>query len=75
MRLCLLLWHSSRRLSCHFFSRMEADLHHSPLASSMFAPGIPAVLKDFRSTSSILASMVVSGTWFLCFLRSYEKPH
>ncbi|KAH8769490.1 major facilitator superfamily domain-containing protein [Hyaloscypha finlandica] len=40
----------------------------TPLASSMFAPGIPAVLKEFRSTSSILASMVVSGTWFLCFL-------
>lgn len=32
----------------------------SPLASSMFAPGVPYVLEDFHSTSIILASFVVS---------------
>jgi multidrug resistance protein len=31
-----------------------------PLASSMFAPGIPGVMKDFHSSSVILASFVVS---------------
>jgi multidrug resistance protein len=32
----------------------------SPLASSMFAPGVPAVLKAFNSNSQILATFVVS---------------
>ncbi|KIW23325.1 uncharacterized protein PV07_11533 [Cladophialophora immunda] len=32
----------------------------TPLASSMFAPGIPRVMADFDSTSVILASFVVS---------------
>ncbi|KIW92148.1 uncharacterized protein Z519_07132 [Cladophialophora bantiana CBS 173.52] len=32
----------------------------TPLASSMFAPGIPKVMNDFNSSSVILASFVVS---------------
>ncbi|KIX02972.1 uncharacterized protein Z518_06522 [Rhinocladiella mackenziei CBS 650.93] len=32
----------------------------TPLASSMFAPGIPRVMRDFQSDSAILASFVVS---------------
>jgi hypothetical protein len=31
-----------------------------PLASSMFAPGVPQVLREFGSTSPLLGSMVVS---------------
>jgi hypothetical protein len=32
----------------------------TPLASSMFAPGVPQVLKDFHSNSATLATFVVS---------------
>ncbi|TEY81031.1 hypothetical protein BOTCAL_0035g00240 [Botryotinia calthae] len=32
----------------------------TPLASSMFAPGVPAVMKEFHSTNSELAGFVVS---------------
>ncbi|KAF2436537.1 MFS general substrate transporter [Tothia fuscella] len=32
----------------------------TPLASSMFAPGVAQVMREFNSSSSILASMVVS---------------
>jgi len=32
----------------------------SPLASSMFTPGVPDVLKEFHSTSDIIATLVVS---------------
>lgn len=32
----------------------------SPLASSMFAPGVPAVLREFRIASETLAAFVVS---------------
>jgi len=32
----------------------------SPLASSMFAPGVPDVLKEFNSTSDTIATLVVS---------------
>ncbi|KAF2099054.1 MFS general substrate transporter [Rhizodiscina lignyota] len=32
----------------------------TPLASSMFAPGVPDVMREFQSTSTILASLVVS---------------
>lgn len=32
----------------------------SPLASSMFAPGVPKVMVDFHTTSTILATFVVS---------------
>lgn len=32
----------------------------TPLASSMFAPGVPQVLKDFSSTNQLLATFVVS---------------
>lgn len=39
---------------------MVADLQRRPLASSMFAPGVPEVMREFRSDSTILASMVVS---------------
>lgn len=32
----------------------------SPLASSMFAPGVPQVMADFNSDSTVLATFVVS---------------
>ncbi|CAI6338875.1 unnamed protein product [Periconia digitata] len=32
----------------------------TPLASSMFAPGVPEVMKDFHSTSNMLSSFMVS---------------
>ncbi|CEL04915.1 hypothetical protein ASPCAL06039 [Aspergillus calidoustus] len=32
----------------------------TPLASSMFAPGVPEVMEDFNTTSTILATFVVS---------------
>lgn len=32
----------------------------TPLASSMFAPGVPQVMQDFRATSNLLATFVVS---------------
>ena len=32
----------------------------TPLASSQFAPGVPDVMRDFHSTSSLLASFMVS---------------
>ncbi|EME39510.1 hypothetical protein DOTSEDRAFT_139366 [Dothistroma septosporum NZE10] len=32
----------------------------SPLASSMFAPGVPDVMREFHSSSSLLAAFVVS---------------
>jgi MFS family permease len=40
----------------HFWS----DQIYSPLASSMFAPGLEQVMREFRSTNSSLASFVVS---------------
>ena len=35
-------------------------MHLRPLASSMFAPGVPEVMKEFDSTNDELASFVVS---------------
>lgn len=32
----------------------------TPLASSMFAPGVPQLMKEFKSTNVVLASFVVS---------------
>ncbi len=37
----------------------ETDFYR-PLASSMFAPGVPQVMRDFKSTNTELASFVVS---------------
>ncbi|KAL4808632.1 major facilitator superfamily domain-containing protein [Aspergillus unguis] len=39
---------------------MAANTFVTPLASSMFAPGIEGVMVDFHSTDSMLASFVVS---------------
>ncbi|KAL4779645.1 major facilitator superfamily domain-containing protein [Aspergillus varians] len=39
---------------------MSANTFITPLASSMFAPGIPDVMRDFHSNDSMLASFVVS---------------
>jgi len=33
----------------------------TPLASSMFAPGVPSVLKEFSTSSEVLAEFVVSS--------------
>lgn len=39
----------------------HTDYHHnSPLASSAFAPGVPEVMREFNTTSTTLASFVVS---------------
>ena len=39
---------------------MLAKIHLRPLASSMFAPGVPEVLKTFHTQSETLAEFVVS---------------
>jgi hypothetical protein len=39
---------------------MLVDNSNSPLASSMFAPGIPELMHEFKSTNVQLASFVVS---------------
>lgn len=36
------------------------DTHCRPLASSMFAPGVPQVMEEFKSSSDTLATFVVS---------------
>lgn len=41
-------------------SQLPLITFDSPLASSMFAPGVEDVLREFHSSSSILASLVVS---------------
>lgn len=48
--------------ACLFDSvkRTHADDHHSPLASSIFAPGVPDVIAEFNSTDETLATFVVS---------------
>ena len=33
---------------------------HRPLASSMFAPGVPVIMADFHNTSNTFATFVVS---------------
>ena len=33
---------------------------YRPLASSMFAPGVPEVMTEFKSSNELLASFVVS---------------
>jgi multidrug resistance protein len=41
-------------------SLVPADAPASPLASSMFAPGVPQVLADFGTTDALIGSFVVS---------------
>ncbi|KAL4792333.1 major facilitator superfamily domain-containing protein [Aspergillus venezuelensis] len=51
-------WPTSKKASQLFL--MAANTFITPLASSMFAPGIEGVMRDFHSTDSMLASFVVS---------------
>lgn len=44
-----------------------------PLASSMFAPGIPQVLSDFDTNNPSLATFVVSV--YILGLAAYVYPH
>jgi len=41
----------------------------TPLASSMFAPGVPSVLKEFHTESEVLAEFVVS------FFKSHSSAY
>lgn len=51
-------WPSWRKvLTCTIISILTFV---TPLASSIFAPGVPALMADFRSESNMLASFVVS---------------
>jgi multidrug resistance protein len=43
-----------------FRSTLQLMDYHRPLASSMFAPGVPQVMEDFHSDSKMLATFVVS---------------
>ena len=52
-------------LELHYFclspsAARFANVCSSPLASSMFAPGVPQVLQEFNSDNAILGSFVVS---------------
>jgi hypothetical protein len=51
---------SSRKFSPLFFFLYSSHKLSRPLASSMFAPGVPRLMKDFNSTNIELASFVVS---------------
>ena len=42
------------------FARDMILIHHRPLASSMFAPGVPEVMTEFHSSNTLLAGFVVS---------------
>lgn len=42
----------------------------TPLASSMFAPGVPELMREFGSRSNELGSFVVSGKYFAFRLHS-----
>lgn len=44
----------------------------TPLASSMFAPGVPDVLRDFSSTASAIPELVVSVS---CYRRTCASSH
>lgn len=44
----------------------------TPLASSMFAPGVPDLMREFGSSSNELGSFVVSGQLSLHFISSEE---
>lgn len=51
-------WPSWRKvLTCFIISFLTFV---TPLASSIFAPGVPDLMRDFRSDSNLLASFVVS---------------
>jgi len=51
--------HRKLDYSCHSIARALL-ISSRPLASSMFAPGIPDVMSEFHSTNTQLASFVVS---------------
>lgn len=51
-------WPKSRRLACVVLA--SALTFVTPLASSIFAPGVPLFMKEFGSDNTTLASFVVS---------------
>ena len=51
-------WQSSRKWS--MVTALSLYTLLTPLASSMFAPGIPELLRDFQSTSMTLGAFVIS---------------
>ena len=42
-------------------SKLSADLTTSPMASSMFAPSVEAVLTEFHTSSAAIGTFIVSG--------------
>jgi hypothetical protein len=53
---------------------VSAITFFSPLASSMFAPGIPSVMKDFNTTNKSLGTLCVSVYILVCLPPSYNPP-
>ncbi|KAF6528707.1 hypothetical protein HZS61_000019 [Fusarium oxysporum f. sp. conglutinans] len=51
-------WPNSRKFINCFLVSISCFL--APLASSVLAPGVPALMKEFEASSSVLASFVVS---------------
>ncbi|KAI5365163.1 Putative MFS transporter superfamily [Septoria linicola] len=56
-------WTSLRKISIIAMVSFVSFL--TPLAYSMFAPGVPEVMADFDSSSNILSTFVVSVHWIL----------
>jgi hypothetical protein len=54
---------------------ISAITFFSPLASSMFAPGIPSVMADFNSTNASLGTFCVSVYILVCFLSGEYNTH
>ena len=50
---------------------ISAITFFSPLASSMFAPGIPSVMKDFNTTNASLGTFCVSVYILVYFSSGY----
>lgn len=48
--------------------RLTGRVHHRPLASSMFAPGVPEVLSDFHSDSEVSVDADINS------LESKQQP-
>lgn len=51
-------WHSSKKWG--MVALISAITFLTPLASSQFAPGVPDVMREFHSTSELLAGFMVS---------------
>jgi hypothetical protein len=74
-------WPNSRKWAA--ISMVSAITFLTPLGSSIFAPGVPLVMKEFNSNSQILEGFVVSvyvlgfafGPLSKCFLNTHFPCH